>query len=110
LRVDPRTLQVWVGEQQLPRRLSAQEFALLSYLCARQDRICTRRELGDAIWGRHTWDPNLLHRLVRRLKEKIEPDLQQPRFLHTVPWVGYRLTACLVSEPPGPEPPRVLGG
>jgi pSer/pThr/pTyr-binding forkhead associated (FHA) protein len=92
LRIDPRTLYVWVGGRQLERRLSAQEFKLLAYLHDHQDRICTRRELGDAIWGRHTWDPNLLYRLVRRVKEKIEPDPKHPRYLQTIPWVGYRLT------------------
>ena len=53
----------------------------------------TRRELGDAIWGRDQWDPNMLHRLVHRLKEKIEPNPDKPRYVQTVPWVGYRLTA-----------------
>ena len=52
-----------------------------------------RQELGDAIWGRHHWDPNMLHRLVRRLKEKVEPDPAHPHYLQTVPGVGYVLTA-----------------
>jgi pSer/pThr/pTyr-binding forkhead associated (FHA) protein len=92
LRLDERTLQVWIGPHLLERRLSTQEFALLSYLYAHRDRICSRRELGDTIWGRHTWDPNLLYRLVHRLKAKIEPDPQHPRYLQTIPWLGYRLT------------------
>lgn len=92
LRIDARTLRVWIGDRQLERRLSAQEFKLLPYLYEHQDRVCTRRELGDAIWGRHTWDPNLLYRLVHRVKEKIEPDPRHPRYLQTVPWVGYRVT------------------
>lgn len=92
LRLDPRTLQVWIGDRPVQKRLSVQEFKLLSYLYEHRDRICSRQELGNAIWGRYTWDPNLLYRLVRRLKEKIEPDPQKPRFLQTVPWVGYRLT------------------
>jgi hypothetical protein len=91
LRLDARTMRVWIDDQPLQKRLSAQEFKLLSYLHEHRDRICTRQELGNAIWGRYTWDPNLLYRLVRRLKEKIEPDPKQPRFLQTVPWVGYRL-------------------
>ncbi len=99
LRIDARTLQVWLGERLLERRLSAQEFKLLSYLYDHQDRVCTRRELGDAVWGRYTWDPNLLYRLVRRVKEKVEPDPRRPRYLHTIPWVGYRLTPHPAEEP-----------
>ncbi|MGH2353957.1 MAG: winged helix-turn-helix domain-containing protein, partial [Chloroflexota bacterium] len=57
-----------------------------------RDRVCVRQELGDAIWGAHNWDPNMLHRLVYRLKEKLEPNPERPRYVQTVPWVGYRLT------------------
>jgi hypothetical protein len=92
LRVDSQTYEVWVGETPLARRLSAQEFQLLSYLYQHSDRVCTRKELGDAIWGRDNWDPNMLHRLVHRLKEKLEPNPEKPRYVQTVPWVGYRLT------------------
>jgi pSer/pThr/pTyr-binding forkhead associated (FHA) protein len=92
LSLDSRTMQVWIDACPLPRRLSTQEFTLLSYLYEHRDRVCSRRELGNAIWERHTWDPNLLYRLIRRLKEKVEPDPKRPRFVQTVPWVGYRLT------------------
>ncbi|MGH2354808.1 MAG: winged helix-turn-helix domain-containing protein, partial [Chloroflexota bacterium] len=92
LRVDSQTYSVWRGAQPLPRPLSAQEFALVRYLYERCERVCARRELGDAIWGAGAWDPNMLHRLVRRVKEKLEPQPNRPRYLQTVPGIGYRLT------------------
>jgi predicted component of type VI protein secretion system len=92
LYVEPLTYEVRIGDQPLARRLSAQEFKLLSYLYAHRDRVCARAELGNAIWGAHNWDPNMLHRLVSRLKEKLEPTPARPRYIQTVPWVGYRLT------------------
>jgi hypothetical protein len=94
LRVDAALHQVWIGHGQLPRRLSAQEFALLRYLFEHRDRVCLRQELGDAIWGAHNWDVNMLHRLVHRLKDKVEPSTsaEHPRYVQTVPQVGYRLT------------------
>ena len=92
LRVDADTYEVFVGDQLLPRRLSAQEFQLLSLLFVHRHRVCTRQELGDAIWGRDMWDSNMLHRLVHRLKEKLEPNPGKPRYVQTVPWIGYRLT------------------
>jgi DNA-binding response OmpR family regulator len=92
LQVDANTHEVLVGDRPLPRRLSAQEFQLLSYLFEHRQRVCTRQELGDAIWGRDRWDPNMLHRLVHRLKEKLEPDPTKPRYVQTMPWVGYRVT------------------
>jgi predicted ATPase len=93
LRIDHATCEVWRGGEPLPRRLSAQELRLLRYLEAHGERACTRGELGDATWGAHNWDPNMLHRLVRRLREKLEPEPARPRYLHTIPGIGYRLTA-----------------
>ena len=92
LRVNADTYEVFVGEEPLGRRLSAQEFQLLNYLFQHRERVCTRQELGDSIWGRDHWDPNMLHRLVHRLKEKLEPNPERPRYVQTIPWVGYRLT------------------
>lgn len=92
LRVDAQAFEVWVGDKQLERRLSAQEFELLKTLYEHRDRVCTRQELGDAIWGAGNWDPNMLHRLVHRLKEKVEPNPEKPRYVLTIPWVGYRVT------------------
>lgn len=91
LRVDAQAYEVFTGEQKLERRLSAQEFELLAYLYANRERVCQRHELGDSIWGAGNWDPNMLHRLVHRLKEKLEPNPEKPRYVQTVPWVGYRL-------------------
>ncbi|CAA9252629.1 MAG: hypothetical protein AVDCRST_MAG77-2273 [uncultured Chloroflexi bacterium] len=106
LRVDPPIHKVWIGGREPERRLSAQEFALVVYLWEHKDRVCTREELGDAIWGHGRWEPNMLHRLVHRLKEKIEPAASQTaaspakgagdriasRYVQSIPWVGYRLT------------------
>lgn len=92
LRVDAQAYQVFLGAAELDRRLSAQEFDLLRYLYDNRDRVCTSQELGDAIWGSGMWDKDMLHRLVHRLKQKLEPNPQKPRYLQTIPWVGYRVT------------------
>jgi hypothetical protein len=92
LALDSQTYEVSIGGKKLDRRLSAQEFELLSYLYQHRERVCQRQELGDAIWGAGNWDPNMLHRLVHRLKDKLEPAPDKPRYIQTVPWVGYRLT------------------
>lgn len=91
VRVDPSTWEVWVQGRKLGVRLSLQEFALLSFLCARGGHICTRNELGDAVWGEGNWDLNMLHRLVHRMREKVEPESTHPRYIVNVPGVGYRL-------------------
>lgn len=72
LRVDDRLFEVWLGDHPPPRRLSAQEFQLLQYLYAHRDRVCLRRELGDAVWGADRWDLNMLHRLVHRSHSRLQ--------------------------------------
>jgi DNA-binding response OmpR family regulator len=91
LRVDARALAVFVGDPKLERQLSAQEFKLRNYLYEKRDRVCSRQELGDLLWGAERWDPNMLHRLVHRLKAKLEPGVAASRYIETVPWMGYRL-------------------
>jgi len=93
LRVDAQTYEVWRGEERLAPPLSPLEFGLVAYLYAHRERVCTRRELGDALWGAHAWDPPMLHNLVRRAKSKLEPAPGRPRYLHSRRGVGYSLTA-----------------
>ena len=90
--VDAQLHEVRIGARRLERRLSAQEFELLRYLYEHHERVCSRRELGDMIWGDGNWDPNMLHRLVHRLKAKVEPRPETPCYVQTVPQIGYRLT------------------
>jgi DNA-binding response OmpR family regulator len=69
------------------------EFRLIALLHEAEGAVRERDQLGDAIWGEGQWDLNMLHRLVHRLKEKIEPTIDKPRYIITVAGVGYRLQA-----------------
>jgi DNA-binding response OmpR family regulator len=90
--VDALTYEVWRDDRMLVPPLSPQEFALVAHLYAHRERVCTRRELGDAVWGAHAWDPAMLHNLVRRVNAKLAPAPGGPRALRSVRGVGYRLT------------------
>jgi DNA-binding response OmpR family regulator len=89
--VDQSTHEVLLAGVTLRPRLSRLEFQLLTILDNGGGAVCERIALGDAIWGEGQWDLNMLHRLVHRLKEKIEPSPEQPRYIITIPGVGYRL-------------------
>jgi DNA-binding response OmpR family regulator len=89
--VDVSTHEVFVGTTPVRPPLSRLEFRLLALLDEAQGAVQERDTLGNAIWGLDQWDLNMLHRLVHRLKEKIEPRPDQPRYIVTVPGVGYRL-------------------
>jgi len=88
-RCDSATWQVWMAGEKLEPRLSLQEFELLSSLATRQGRICSREELGAAIWGEANFDHNMLHRLVHRLRDKLGPTHRS--VIESVPGVGYRI-------------------
>ncbi len=70
--------------------LTAREFELLVHL-ARHPRHAFRREdLLERVWGSRYGDTSTVTVHVRRLREKIEDDPANPRYLVTVWGVGYR--------------------
>jgi pSer/pThr/pTyr-binding forkhead associated (FHA) protein len=89
--VDRATHEVLINGTPVKPPLSRLEFRLLTLLHDADGSVCERDQLGDAIWGSNQWDLNMLHRLVHRLKEKIESRTDQPQFIVTVTGVGYRL-------------------
>ncbi len=73
--------------------LSALEYKLLLVFLNNRGQILTRDKLLDEIWdsaGEYVSD-NTLTVYIKRLREKIEPDPQEPKFIRTVRGLGYRL-------------------
>jgi two-component system KDP operon response regulator KdpE len=72
-------------------RLTPKEFELLVYLARHPGKVLTRRALLAAVWGEASMEnPQYLHVFVGHLRKKLEPHEQQPRYIVTEPWVGYR--------------------
>ncbi|HNT26341.1 MAG TPA: winged helix-turn-helix domain-containing protein [Anaerolineales bacterium] len=77
-------------------QLTAKEHLLWEYLCAHPNQVCEKDELIRAVWPedrifeRGIRDDSLAQ-LMRRLREKVEPDPSKPRYIHTLPGRGYRL-------------------
>jgi DNA-binding response OmpR family regulator len=75
-------------------RLTAREFDLLWFLASNPNRVFSRDQLMDRVWGyAAALDTGTVTVHVRRLREKLEDDASQPRLLETVWGVGYRLRA-----------------
>lgn len=78
----------------------AKEFQLLLFLCKRPNRIFSRSQLYELVWGEESLsDDNTVIVHIRRLREKIEADPGNPQLLVTVRGLGYKLV-----------PPRGSGG
>jgi len=70
---------------------TATEFRLLDYLARHAGRVFTRDQLLDAVWRDTAFvTPRSVDLYVRRLREKIEADSENPRYLRTVRGAGYR--------------------
>jgi two-component system response regulator RegX3 len=74
-----------------PLALAPEEYALLRVLVSYARRVVTRTELIERIWGPSTPERLvLLEGYIRCLREKIEVDPSQPRWLLTVPGIGFQ--------------------
>jgi two-component system KDP operon response regulator KdpE len=71
--------------------LSPREFDLLFYLMSHPEEILTHVKTLRAVWGNDAGhDPGYLRTYIKTLRRKIEEDPVSPRYILTVPWVGYR--------------------
>lgn len=71
--------------------LSNREFTLLEYFLRRKERVLSRGQICQHVWGYYVEiNPNLVDVYVKRLREKIEHPAR-PRLLQTVRGVGYCL-------------------
>jgi len=88
LAIDPASYRVSHSGKPVP--LSTLEFRLLYYLASRPNRVFTRDQLLDAVWGTDRFvTPRSVDVYVRRLREKIESDPENPLHLKTVRGAGY---------------------
>jgi two-component system phosphate regulon response regulator PhoB len=70
---------------------TATEFRLLDYLARHPGRVFSRDHLLDSVWGDARFvTPRSVDVYVRRIREKIEIDPEEPRYLKTVRGAGYR--------------------
>jgi phosphate regulon transcriptional regulator PhoB len=88
LHIDPAAYRVTRSGKAVP--LSTLEFRLLYYLAARPNKVFSRDQLLDAVWGTDRFvTPRSVDVYVRRLREKIEENPQYPSFVKTIRGAGY---------------------
>jgi len=91
LRGDSMTLTV----RGKPADVTATEFRLLHFLASHPGRVFTRDQVLDAVWRDLSFvTPRSVDVYIRRLREKIEPNPEDPRYLKTVRGAGYKFEAA----------------
>ncbi|MFN2154560.1 MAG: FHA domain-containing protein [Anaerolineae bacterium] len=73
--------------------LSPKEFSLLAFLFERRGEVCSKDEIGEAVWPEYHGEvyDYQVENLVRRLRAKLEVDAGDPQLLLTVRGRGYKL-------------------
>lgn len=90
LLVDLGTCQVWRAGEHVPLR--PKEYDLLRALIRRDGKVATRLELLHEVWGyAEDVESRTLDTHVAMLRRRLERDPAQPRIIHTVRTIGYRV-------------------
>ena len=97
--VDLLNLRVMVDGE--IRSLEPKSFRLLQFLIENRDRVVSKEEIFEAVWPGAFVSDNALTRAIAQIRKAIGDDTKQPRYIETVPTIGYRFSARL--EPPPPE-------
>ena len=87
--IDKATMSVTIDGRKI--QLKAREFALMEYLYEHRNTIVTKNDIFEAVWGDSFFSDGTLNVHVRRLREKIEKDPNDPHYIKTIWGTGYML-------------------
>ena len=88
LKVDCDSRRAYIDEKEV--NLTAKEFDLLELLMVHPNKVYSREELLNTVWGYdYPGDVRTVDVHIRRLREKIESKPSDPKYIHTKWGVGY---------------------
>jgi phosphate regulon transcriptional regulator PhoB len=80
-------------------RLTLKEFELLKFLVQNPNRVLTRDQLLDRVWGGDVYvDPRTVDVHIRRLRKAIEKNDRKPRWVLAVRGVGYKFDEAALEK------------
>ncbi|MCR8994349.1 response regulator transcription factor [Brevibacillus laterosporus] len=86
----PEKYEVFLRDEKV--ELTPKEFELLQYLASNVGRVLTRDQLLNAVWNYDfVGDSRIVDVHVSHLREKLEQDTKNPRYIKTVRGLGYKL-------------------
>ncbi|MEK4521052.1 response regulator transcription factor [Psychrobacillus sp. FSL W7-1457] len=90
LKIDVTNFMVTKGKEQI--KLTAKEFAILKLFASNQNRVFTKQQIYQLVWDDEYYgDENIINVHMRRLREKIEEEPSNPRYIKTLWGIGYKL-------------------
>lgn len=92
LRLDCEGRRVFIGTREI--NLTAKEFDVLELLVFNPNKVYSRENLLNIVWGyEYPGDVRTVDVHIRRLREKIESNPSEPKYVHTKWGVGYYFQA-----------------
>ncbi|MEE8885681.1 MAG: response regulator transcription factor [Eubacteriales bacterium] len=92
LKIDTESRRVYIRDKEV--NLTAKEFDVLQLLATNPNKVYSRESLLNTIWGfDYPGDLRTVDVHIRRLREKIEENPSEPRYVHTKWGVGYYFQA-----------------
>ena len=86
--IDTESRRLFIQDQEI--KVTSKEFDMLLLLVTNPGKVYSRENLLHAIWGEdYPGDARTVDVHIRRLREKIEPNASEPRYVHTKWGVGY---------------------
>lgn len=75
----------------VPITLTAHEFKLLKYFVENAERVLSREELLNEVWGYNSYPTTrTVDNQILKLRQKLEPNSNEPRYLQTIYGAGYK--------------------
>src|SRR5215471_3278089 len=93
------------GERAVP--LTGKAFETLCFLVERRGALVPQDELLSAIWPETAVEENNIDRNISTLRKALGEKSASPRYIETVPRVGYRFVAEVTHLTDGPAPPSL---
>ncbi len=88
-----------VSVQGEPLELTSTEYHLFECLVCNADHLLTPRQILECVWGPEYVDsPQYVHVYIHRLRQKLEPDPRNPRYLLNTPGAGYLFRSRRTGE------------
>jgi TolB-like protein/DNA-binding winged helix-turn-helix (wHTH) protein len=95
------------GRTQKSERISLERIPmeLLILLLERQGSVVTRQEIVDRLWGKDVFvdTEHGINTAIRKIRQVLRDDPENPRYLQTVTGKGYRFIAAIAGQPPRTE-------
>ena len=92
LKLDPVNKNVFVNGEE--KKITSIELKLLEYLIENKNRLVTKNEIFDKVWNDKFTTDGTLNVHIRKIREAIEKDPQDPKYIVTVWKEGYKFVTA----------------